>query len=75
MIHHVEHQTVMVVTERAVFEIGPSGPVLTEIAPGVDLEQDVLAKMDFRPEISPEFREMAAGLFLPSEIGLAGRLK
>jgi propionate CoA-transferase len=42
-------QTVVIVTERAVFRLTPEGVVLTEIAPGADLERDILARMDFTP--------------------------
>nr|WP_314266310.1 CoA-transferase [uncultured Moellerella sp.] len=51
------------VTERAVFELGEGRPVLTEIAPGIDLQRDILAHMDFTPEISPQLKIMDSSLF------------
>ncbi len=67
-------QSVMAITERAVFRIDQNGPLLIEIAPGVDLERDVLAKMAFRPRVADTLKLMAAELFLADKIGLAERL-
>ncbi len=56
-------QKVVYVTERAVFELRDGKFVLTEIAPGVDLEKDVLAKMEFVPEIDANLKLMDERIF------------
>jgi propionate CoA-transferase len=56
-------QPVLYVTERAVFEITPDGVSLTEIAPGVDLQRDVLDMMQFKPIISNDLKEMDPRIF------------
>jgi propionate CoA-transferase len=56
-------QNVLYVTERAVFELHPEGLLLTEIAPGIDIEQDILAHMDFRPAIHANIKLMDTELF------------
>lgn len=66
-------QEVLFVTERAVFHLRPEGLELTEIAPGVDLERDVLAQMDFRPLVR-DVRLMDAGLFRAQWGGLKAAL-
>lgn len=57
------------VTERCVFRRIPEGIELVEVAPGVDLEQDILAQMDFRP-IVKDPRPMESRIFLPQPMNL-----
>ena len=56
-------QRVSYITERAVFELTAGGLLLTEIAPGVDLDRDVLQRMAFRPGIATPLGLMDASLF------------
>lgn len=67
-------QEVLYVTERAVFKATPEGLRLTEVAPGIDLERDVLAQMDFQPIID-ELTMMDPALFTDALVGLGDRLR
>lgn len=51
------------VTERAVFELRPEGLVLTEIAPGIDLQTQVLDLMEWKPIISDDLKEMDPSIY------------
>lgn len=56
-------QPVLYVTERAIFQLTSEGVKLIEIAPGVELEKDILAQMDFRPIIPNNIKVMDEKLF------------
>ncbi|MGV9798249.1 acyl CoA:acetate/3-ketoacid CoA transferase [Mycobacterium sp. NPDC003449] len=66
-------QRVVYVTERAVFELRTDGLTLIELAPGLDLERDLLSAMPFLPRVAPELREMDARLFADAPMGLTLR--
>ena len=63
-------QRVTYVTERCVIELAAHGLVVTEIAPGIDLQKDVLGQSDIELQVSPDLRTMAAALFRPEPFGL-----
>jgi len=67
-------QPVLYVTERCVFRLAPDGLELIEIAPGVDLERDILARMDFEPFIRTAPALMDAAIFAPEPMGLRERM-
>ncbi|MBK1679650.1 acyl CoA:acetate/3-ketoacid CoA transferase [Rhodocyclus tenuis] len=67
-------QPALYVTERCVFRLTSDGLELIEIAPGIELERDILAHMDFVPRISPELKTMDAAIFAPGPMGLRERL-
>jgi propionate CoA-transferase len=63
-------QPVLYVTERCVFRLTAEGLELSEIAPGIDLERDILAHMDFRPTIARNLACMDERIFRDEPMGL-----
>ena len=57
------NKEVLYITERAVFKLTKEGLMLIEIAPGVDIEKDILALMDFKPLISKDLKLMDDFIF------------
>ncbi len=62
-------QEVLYVTERCVFKIHGDGIELVEVAPGIDIEKDILALMGFTP-IMNNVVEMDARIFMHDSMGL-----
>lgn len=64
-------RNVLYVTERAVFTLTKEGLELTEIAPGIDLEKDILSHMNFKPIISKNLKQMDMTIFTDQLLGIA----
>jgi propionate CoA-transferase len=64
------HQSVLFVTERCVFRLTAAGPELIEVAPGINLEVDILPLMGFRPAISPQLCCMDVRIFSEAPMSL-----
>jgi len=61
---------VLYVTERCVFSLTRDGLELIEVAPGIDMARDILARMDFEPIVRGTPRAMDSRIFRPSAMGL-----
>jgi propionate CoA-transferase len=67
-------QEVIYITERCVFRLEEKGVTLIEIAPGIDLEKDILSQMDFPPVVSEYLSLMDARIFADAPMGLRPEL-
>ncbi|WP_243678643.1 hypothetical protein [Vulcanisaeta distributa] len=61
---------VLYITERAVFRLTSEGLVLEEYAPGIDIEKDILTKMEFKLIISRHLQPMDNLVFRDGPMGL-----
>jgi acyl CoA:acetate/3-ketoacid CoA transferase len=68
-------QEVKYVTERCVFRLGSEGLIIEEVAPGVDIDRDIIAKMEFKPVVSSDVKEMDRRLFNEGIMGLINDVK
>ena len=59
----VRGQDVLYLTERASFRLTPKGIEVFEIAPGIDLQRDVLDQMDFKPLVAKDLKVMDSAHF------------
>lgn len=63
-------QEVLYITERAVFRLGREGMILAEVAPGVDIQKDILDLMDFSPIIHKDLKLMDERIFDHRPMGM-----
>lgn len=69
-------QEVLYITERAVFKVNDEGLLtLTEVAPGIDIEKDIINQMEFRPIISENLKLMNPNLFINDKLNLEEKFK
>lgn len=70
----LQNQPVLYVTERCVFSLTPEGMRLIEVAPGIDIEKDILSLMEFAPIIPEHIEPMDARIFGLEPMGLRDEL-
>jgi propionate CoA-transferase len=71
----MKQQKVLYVTERAVFELTKDGIMLIEVAPGIDIDKDVLAQMEFKPLISKQIKIMDPDIFSDRPLNLRTKIE
>ena len=62
------------ITERCVFELSGNGLELIEVAPGIDVDRDILGQMEFKPRIANTLKTMDPRCFMEALMGLNGTL-
>jgi len=67
-------QKALYITERAVFEIKNNALTLIEIAPGIDLERDIISQMNFKPAVSKNLKVMDARIFKDGVMGISSEI-
>jgi acyl CoA:acetate/3-ketoacid CoA transferase len=67
-------QEIMYITERAVFRLNERGLVLEEIAPGIDLHEDIISKMSFTPILGNSIKEMDTRIFNEEKMEIRDKL-
>lgn len=67
-------KTVLYITERCVFKLTAEGLELTEIAPGIDLQKDILDKMEFKPLMPREPKLMDARIFIDAPMNIRAEM-
>ena len=58
-----EQREILYVTERCVFRLTPEGLLLSEIAPGIDVQRDIFDQMEFKPCVAENLQTMSADYF------------
>jgi len=66
---------VLYITERAVFRLTENGIELKEYAPGIDIEKDIINKMEFEPKTSSDLKEMDKRLFEQKSMEIYNEIK
>lgn len=64
------HKKVRYITERCVFSLTDQGLLLEEIAPGIDVDRDVIERMGFKPRVKDELKTMEETCFKPGKMNL-----
>jgi propionate CoA-transferase len=66
----IRKQKVLYITERAVFELRQEGIYLIEIAPGINIDSQILAHLDFSPVVSSDLKQMDERIFSENIMGI-----
>jgi len=57
------NQKIRFITERGVFRLTKNGLLLEAIVPGIDIQKDIVALMDFKPLVAQELKVLSCNIF------------